>query len=177
MTAEARQRGLLAWAHFYFLLTFRWWYQTVDSFSLEGLTELQSLPVWGLDWVPRLPEAAVSVVFEALVLLALVGACLTFSTNGIVRSRLLLWPLILAKSYFYLLDLRLFTTYHHMHLLITFLLALGASRFLLQIALAQIYLFSALGKFNDSWLEGKYCLLYTSPSPRDRQKSRMPSSA
>ena len=25
--------------------------------------------------------------------------------------------------------------------------------------------------------EGKSCLLYTSPSPRDRQKSRMPSSA
>ena len=25
--------------------------------------------------------------------------------------------------------------------------------------------------------EGKGCLLYTSPSPRDRQKSRMPSSA
>ena len=25
--------------------------------------------------------------------------------------------------------------------------------------------------------EGKFCLLYTSPSPRDRQKSRMPSSA
>ena len=28
------------------------------------------------------------------------------------------------------------------------------------------------------WLEGlSICLLYTSPSPRDRQKSRMPSSA
>ena len=26
-------------------------------------------------------------------------------------------------------------------------------------------------------MEGKACLLYTSPSPRDRQKSRMPSSA
>ena len=25
--------------------------------------------------------------------------------------------------------------------------------------------------------EDRYCLLYTSPSPRDRQKSRMPSSA
>ena len=25
--------------------------------------------------------------------------------------------------------------------------------------------------------KGKICLLYTSPSPRDRQKSRMPSSA
>ena len=30
--------------------------------------------------------------------------------------------------------------------------------------------FTPLGHFND-------CLLYTSPSPRDRQKSRMPSSA
>ena len=27
------------------------------------------------------------------------------------------------------------------------------------------------------YLETRYCLLYTSPSPRDRQKSRMPSSA
>ena len=26
-------------------------------------------------------------------------------------------------------------------------------------------------------LNGRFCLLYTSPSPRDRQKSRMPSSA
>ena len=30
------------------------------------------------------------------------------------------------------------------------------------------------GRFN---YEDKICLLYTSPSPRDRQKSRMPSSA
>ena len=29
----------------------------------------------------------------------------------------------------------------------------------------------------DSMEKYKYCLLYTSPSPRDRQKSRMPSSA
>ena len=27
------------------------------------------------------------------------------------------------------------------------------------------------------WLQHQTCLLYTSPSPRDRQKSRMPSSA
>ena len=27
------------------------------------------------------------------------------------------------------------------------------------------------------WVEPQVCLLYTSPSPRDRQKSRMPSSA
>ena len=29
----------------------------------------------------------------------------------------------------------------------------------------------------DLWILSKLCLLYTSPSPRDRQKSRMPSSA
>ena len=29
----------------------------------------------------------------------------------------------------------------------------------------------------DTVSAGKICLLYTSPSPRDRQKSRMPSSA
>ena len=27
------------------------------------------------------------------------------------------------------------------------------------------------------WSQDIFCLLYTSPSPRDRQKSRMPSSA
>ena len=36
----------------------------------------------------------------------------------------------------------------------------------------------ALTKKISEFLEtGKFCLLYTSPSPRDRQKSRMPSSA
>ena len=29
----------------------------------------------------------------------------------------------------------------------------------------------------ENFLKGKYCLLYTSPSPRDRTRSRMPSSA
>ena len=31
--------------------------------------------------------------------------------------------------------------------------------------------------FNKKLIKINYCLLYTSPSPRDRQKSRMPSSA
>src|SRR5665213_3780157 len=29
------------------------------------------------------------------------------------------------------------------------------------------------GTYLDVWLQIKFCLLYTSPSPRDRQKSRM----
>ena len=35
--------------------------------------------------------------------------------------------------------------------------------------------FESAGKFVNAYCKG--CLLYTSPSPRDRQKSRMPSSA
>ena len=31
--------------------------------------------------------------------------------------------------------------------------------------------------FNASGIKNRYCLLYTSPSPRDRTRSRMPSSA
>ena len=34
-----------------------------------------------------------------------------------------------------------------------------------------------LGLIDDMLKQGLICLLYTSPSPRDRQKSRMPSSA
>ena len=46
-----------------------------------------------------------------------------------------------------------------------------------------IYPFSIIGKHADELIKHRYkggysnCLLYTSPSPRDRQKSRMPSSA
>ena len=35
----------------------------------------------------------------------------------------------------------------------------------------------SVGSLNRIYLVGIGCLLYTSPSPRDRQKSRMPSSA
>ena len=51
----------------------------------------------------------------------------------------------------------------------------AASRALSDAAIAQEFdrLFGGVGK-PEVFL---YCLLYTSPSPRDRQKSRMPSSA
>ena len=38
-------------------------------------------------------------------------------------------------------------------------------------------LFDVLGAGNGTVAKAAVCLLYTSPSPRDRQKSRMPSSA
>ena len=36
---------------------------------------------------------------------------------------------------------------------------------------------AAVWRYTSSDADVNYCLLYTSPSPRDRQKSRMPSSA
>ena len=36
---------------------------------------------------------------------------------------------------------------------------------------------SAAMQSRDTQVQNAHCLLYTSPSPRDRQKSRMPSSA
>lgn len=156
MSPLSRSQALLAWGHFYFLLTFRWWYETLHSFSREGLAELNCLPVWGLAWLPRLPQSVLPIVLQGMAFTALLGVYYSCSEGSEQRARLLLWPLILGKLYLYLLDLRLFTTYHHMHLLMAVLLALGVSRFWLQIALAQIYFFSGLGKWTDSWLGGQY---------------------
>ena len=35
----------------------------------------------------------------------------------------------------------------------------------------------AVGPTGEIWMDGRSCLLYTSPSPRDKRQSRMPSSA
>ena len=49
--------------------------------------------------------------------------------------------------------------------------------------LSNVEWFRGIGEYKIDWGPGyriylaKDCLLYTSPSPRDRQKSRMPSSA
>ena len=45
-------------------------------------------------------------------------------------------------------------------------------------ALARIKAIASQNQLFKTYIgQGYYCLLYTSPSPRDRQKSRMPSSA
>ena len=54
------------------------------------------------------------------------------------------------------------------------LLQAGNQKFLLNLADVDYIDSSGLGELVSSFTA---CLLYTSPSPRDRQKSRMPSSA
>ena len=46
----------------------------------------------------------------------------------------------------------------------------------MQVRMAALRVLAVLGQ-NDLVDAANGCLLYTSPSPRDRQKSRMPSSA
>ena len=54
---------------------------------------------------------------------------------------------------------------------------------LLRLGLGTSFILHGIGKFPlppekmVTWFESMGCLLYTSPSPRDRQKTRMPSSA
>ena len=44
-------------------------------------------------------------------------------------------------------------------------------------AIALLCLYGLFKQIRGSFIRTLACLLYTSPSPRDRQKSRMPSSA
>ena len=64
--------------------------------------------------------------------------------------------------------------------LIVELLVLGMSTiilFMLGIGALATGTLMYLGILGEGWLLGTACLLYTSPSPRDRTRSRMPSSA
>ena len=55
----------------------------------------------------------------------------------------------------------------------------GGSEWIIVIVAAGVLLFGAkkIPELAKTFGKAKGCLLYTSPSPRDRQKSRMPSSA
>jgi hypothetical protein len=157
MTEQLRERGLIGWAHIYFLLSFRWWLQSPQSFSLEGYQELKALPLWSLAWIPRWPSEGVVIALEGLTLLALAGALLAYRENTRRWALLLLWPVFLGKSYLYLLDLRQFSTFHHMHLLlVALILASGGRIVFVRAGVFLIYIVSGLGKLNDSWLEGAY---------------------
>ena len=54
---------------------------------------------------------------------------------------------------------------------------IGASAFRVCKALTSIHIPDSVTEINEYLQTHPTCLLYTSPSPRDRQKSRMPSSA
>ena len=77
-----------------------------------------------------------------------------------------------SLQFIFALSISIFSIY-----LVFFLNPDGAIRILLNlVTFAGIYGLSAIGlNVHFGWTG--LCLLYTSPSPRDRQKSRMPSSA
>ena len=79
-----------------------------------------------------------------------------------------LLPLPMAIS-FYLFGFSLFTA--SLPFIIAYVLLI------LLIYLICLKFFSELISFSTALIASFSCLLYTSPSPRDRQKSRMPSSA
>ena len=66
---------------------------------------------------------------------------------------------------------------HHIEALVT-LLDMNKQHEILNNNVAYDFISYMASQSETVWEEGVWdCLLYTSPSPRDRQKSRMPSSA
>lgn len=150
-------RVLLGLSHLYMVLTFKIWSARPASFSAAGLEQCVALPIPHLGWLPRLSEPQVTLALALLALAALGGMLLSYREPE--DSWALLGLLVMAKLYFYLLDLRLMTTYHHMHLILCCLLLLPRDRLIcLRLGMASIYLGAAFGKYTDSWLEARYFL-------------------
>lgn len=105
-------------------------------------------------------ENLAMLALELLCLASAGGMLLSYRETQPHRSMQLLWILLLGKLYFYLLDLRLFTTFHHTHLFLVFLLITTRENqlFFQRIGLVVVYFSSALGKLNDSWIRGEYLL-------------------
>ena len=76
------------------------------------------------------------------------------------------------KFFIFLFSLSLnLNSYSHAHMRGTFLSEEDAENRSLELGCEGIH------KNQDKWMPCKNCLLYTSPSPRDTEVSRMPSSA
>ena len=154
---RARVRAIIGWAHLYFLFTFRWWLTVPQSFSEEGFRTLRALPVWGLEWLPRLPQTGVTTLLQLLVLFECWCAVLCLKEKTAPLALRLLWISLFGKLYFYALDLRQFTTFHHIHLLMIVVLLVATHRLsYLRGTLVVVYLCAGLAKWNPSWLEAAY---------------------
>ena len=150
-------RAIIGWAHLYFLFTFRWWLLVPQSFSREGFHTLKALPVWGLEWLPRLPQTGVLVLLELLVLFECWCAVLCLKEKTTPLALRLLWVSLFCKLYFYALDLRQFTAFHHIHLLMILVLLLAGHKMnYLRGTLVVVYLCAGFAKLNPSWLEAAY---------------------
>jgi len=144
----------------YYHLTFYFWRQNAVPLSTAGDAVFDYVPApffQGLRGLVFLNQFQTETYLYVLGMLALLGLFSLFYLRSSLPALCLLAWLFVNKLYFYLGDFRLFTNYHHFHLLytLTFLLAQDKLRFF-RAVLGLSYLMSAVVKLSPSWLLGEY---------------------
>lgn len=108
-------------------------------------------------WLIFMDNFQTETYLYALGMLALLGLFSLFYLRSCLLALCLLAFLFVNKVFFYLCDFRLFTNYHHFHLLftLTFLISQNKMRSFRSV-LALSYFMSAVVKLSPSWLFGEY---------------------
>lgn len=144
----------------YFHMTFAAWSDRATALSTLGNEVFDYAPApffQNLRCLIFLDLFQTRVYLYSLGMLALLGLfSLFYLRSAVVPLCLLAW-LFVNKVFFYLCDFRLFTNFHHFHLLYTlvFLIARGKLRYF-RIALGVSYIMSGIVKLTPSWLYGEY---------------------
>jgi hypothetical protein len=154
---------------FYYFLTFYQWWQLAVSLSTAGNKTFDYVPaaiIQNMRWLIVMNAFDTRMYMYALGTLALLGLFSLFYLRSSLSAMGLLAFLLINKTYFYLSDLRLFTNYHHFHLLfsLVFLVSRDKLRFFRGV-LAVSYIMSAVVKFTPSWLAGEYFNSFADKAP------------
>ncbi len=144
----------------YFHMTFVYWSDRSTSLSTLG-DEVFNYAPWvffqNFRWLIFLDPFQTRVYFYGLGMLALLGLFSLFYLRSSVLALCLLAFLWINKAFFYACDFRLFTNFHHFHLLYTlvFLISQDKLRFF-RALLGLSYVMSGIVKLTPSWLFGEY---------------------
>ena len=145
---------------FYYHMTFNYWRQLAVPLSTAGNELFDYVPAPLAEhfrWLIFADYFQTQTYLYGLGMLALLGLfSLFYLRSSLLALSLLAW-LFINKFFFYLADLRLFTNYHHFHLLysLVFLVSRDKLRFF-RAALVVSYFASGVVKLSPSWLMGEY---------------------
>jgi hypothetical protein len=144
----------------YFQMTFSAWREQAAALSTLGNELFNYAPAPLLEnfrWLVFMDHFQTQTWLYAQGMLALLGL---FSLFLLPSSRLavgLLGWLFVNKVYFYVTDFRLFSNFHHFHLLYTLVFLISADKLrFFRGALVVSYFLSGLVKLTPSWLFGEY---------------------
>jgi hypothetical protein len=157
---DPRLKMIAATLLLYFYVTFyNWWHNSV-SLSTRGTDTFDYAPTWlfrDSRWLIFLDNYQTKVYLYVLGMLALIALLALFYLRSSTFSLTVMAFLWCNKLLFYLMDLRLFANFHHLHLFYTLLFLVSASKLrFFRLTLAFSYFASGFIKLTPSWLHGEY---------------------